>query len=97
MPRSFAPTTIYKFGGAALADARAMRHAAHIVSRRRAGPLVVVASAMAGVTDALLAVAGDAALPGAKAHGRLDPAIGEAIQALRERHTEALQELELDA
>ena len=97
MPRSAAPTMIYKFGGAALADARAMRHAAHIVSRRRAGPLVVVASAMAGVTDALLAVAGDAALPGAKAHGRLDPAIGEAIQALRERHTEALQELELDA
>jgi len=47
----------YKFGGAALADGAAMRHAAAIVGRRTALGTVVVASAMAGVTDALLAIA----------------------------------------
>ncbi|HSD65930.1 MAG TPA: hypothetical protein VLF95_04475, partial [Vicinamibacteria bacterium] len=55
---------VWKFGGASLADAAAVRHAVSLVRAHR-GPLVVVVSALAGVTDALLdgarrAAAGDA-------------------------------------
>ena len=53
---------VYKFGGAALADATAIRRALAIIENTRE-PLVVVVSAMHGVTDALLAAA-DAALAG---------------------------------
>ena len=54
---------VWKFGGASLADAQAVRHAIALIRAHR-GPLVVVVSALAGVTDALLdgarrAVAGD--------------------------------------
>lgn len=56
MARSAKPTVIHKFGGAALADADAIRHAARIIAALPAGA-VVVASAMKGVTDALLEVA----------------------------------------
>jgi bifunctional aspartokinase / homoserine dehydrogenase 1 len=54
---------VWKFGGASLADAEAFARAAGFV-REHEGPLVVVASAMAGVTDELLggarrAAAGD--------------------------------------
>jgi bifunctional aspartokinase / homoserine dehydrogenase 1 len=57
------PLEIWKFGGASLADAAAVRHAIDLV-RRHKGPLVVVPSALAGVTDQLLdgarrAAAGD--------------------------------------
>jgi aspartokinase/homoserine dehydrogenase 1 len=44
---------VWKFGGASLADAAAVRHAVSLV-RAHHGPLVVVVSALAGVTDALL-------------------------------------------
>jgi aspartokinase/homoserine dehydrogenase 1 len=44
---------IWKFGGASLADAAAVRGAAELIARHR-GPLVVVASALGGVTDLLL-------------------------------------------
>ena len=44
---------IHKLGGASLADAAAVRHAVNLLKRQTA-PLVVVVSAMAGVTDALL-------------------------------------------
>ncbi|HEV7704812.1 MAG TPA: aspartate kinase [Gemmatimonadaceae bacterium] len=55
---------VHKFGGASLADATAVKHAVALIVRHRAEPTVVVLSAMAGVTDALLdiakrAVAGD--------------------------------------
>jgi aspartokinase/homoserine dehydrogenase 1 len=58
---------VWKFGGASLADAAGMRRAADLVGAHD-GPLVVVCSALAGVTDQLLegastAVAGDG--PGA--------------------------------
>src|ERR671936_440958 len=48
---------VYKFGGVALAGATAIRHAVRLVSRRRRAPTTVVVSAMAGVTDDLLALA----------------------------------------
>src|SRR5512143_500416 len=44
---------VWKFGGASLADAAAVRHAVSLVSAHR-GPLVVVVSALAGITDLLL-------------------------------------------
>jgi hypothetical protein len=57
------PLEVWKFGGASLADAGAVRRAVGLVRAHR-GPLVVVVSALAGVTDALLdgarrAAAGD--------------------------------------
>ena len=47
------PLQVWKFGGASLADAAAVRHAVGLI-RAHKGPLVVVASALAGVTDLLL-------------------------------------------
>lgn len=54
------PPHVHKFGGASLADAAAIRHAASIVAAHAGQPTVVVVSAMAGITDALLAIAADA-------------------------------------
>jgi len=73
---------VHKFGGASLADGTAFQQAVAIVERHADRPSVVVVSAMAGVTDALLAIAlrakaGDAA--GARASAAI----------LRERHAEA--------
>lgn len=48
-----APLAVWKFGGASLADAAAIRKAAELIAAHK-GPLVVVCSAMAGVTDQLL-------------------------------------------
>ena len=50
--------TIHKFGGASLRDAGALRHALSIVESGPR-PAVVVVSAFAGVTDALLGLAAD--------------------------------------
>ncbi len=57
------PLEVWKFGGASLADAAAIRKAAELAAGHP-GPLVIVASALAGVTDLLLggaqaAVTGD--------------------------------------
>jgi aspartokinase/homoserine dehydrogenase 1 len=74
---------VHKFGGAALADADAFRHAARIVAGAHgpagAPPALVVASAVRGATDALLGVARAAAAgdSGAAAEG---------ARALRARH-----------
>lgn len=60
---------VVKFGGSSVADIARLRNAASIVAELRAqGPVAVVVSAMAGVTDALLragrsAITGDAHLP----------------------------------
>lgn len=52
-PRSERSLVVWKFGGASLADAPAIRKAAEMIAACD-GPLVVVCSAMAGVTDELL-------------------------------------------
>ncbi|HYK82250.1 MAG TPA: aspartate kinase [Gemmatimonadales bacterium] len=52
---------IHKFGGAALADAAGLKRAVGIVLAHRPAPQVVVVSAMAGVTDALLELVARAA------------------------------------
>jgi len=44
---------VWKFGGASLADGAAVRHAVGLI-RAHDGPLVIVVSALAGVTDLLL-------------------------------------------
>src|SRR6266516_3812521 len=69
--------TVHKFGGAALADAAAIRKVASILGSDAARHKVVVASAMLGVTDNLLDIAHRAAA------GEQERA---AIEALRERH-----------
>jgi aspartokinase/homoserine dehydrogenase 1 len=47
------PLNVWKFGGASLADGRAVREAAARIASHN-GPLIVVASALAGVTDLLI-------------------------------------------
>ena len=47
--------TIVKFGGTSIQDAPAFSRVAQIVKARASSPLIVVASAMSGVTDALIA------------------------------------------
>jgi aspartokinase/homoserine dehydrogenase 1 len=80
-PQNRRALEVHKFGGASLADPPALRHALQIVARTRSAPRVVVVSAMAGVTDALLEVARSA--------GSADEAAVRAlIDRLRSRHTE---------
>src|SRR5213593_1383579 len=57
MPRTARPIEIHKFGGASLANGAAIAQAVAIIRARRPAPMVVVVSAMAGVTDALLDLA----------------------------------------
>jgi aspartokinase/homoserine dehydrogenase 1 len=71
-----------------LADATAIRHAAQVVAMRPSG-VVVVASAMRGVTDALLDIAVLAS------RGKL-AAARTGIEALRQRHMAAATELAAD-
>lgn len=79
---------IHKFGGASLFDAAAVRHAATLIAAQPGGRLIV-ASAMAGVTDALL-------------HGATRAASGDAdglkatAVALRTKHIDAARELVKD-
>ena len=47
------PLEVWKFGGASLADVAAIERAVELI-RRHKGPLVIVASALGGVTDLLL-------------------------------------------
>lgn len=71
---------IMKFGGTSLGDAAAMCRAAEIIaSNVREQPLVAVVSAMSGVTNALIAAAGNSA------SGDQNAAV-EIAEALRLRH-----------
>jgi aspartokinase/homoserine dehydrogenase 1 len=77
---------VHKFGGASLADSTAVRHAVEIIRRHRQEPTVVVVSAMAGTTDALLGVARRAGSGEARAVAAL-------IARLRSRHAEVARAL----
>lgn len=85
MARKAPSLDVHKFGGASLADAAAVRHAVGII-RDWPGPRVVVVSAMAGVTDLLLEVAGRAR------RGEQEEA-SRATADLRERHLAAVRAL----
>jgi bifunctional aspartokinase / homoserine dehydrogenase 1 len=82
MPRHRRAPHVHKFGGASLADSAAVRRAVEIIQSHRPEPTVVVVSAMAGVTDALVAVAREA-------RGGDKGAVGSLIEQLRTRHEEA--------
>ena len=77
---------MHKFGGASLADSAAVRHAVDIIRRHRPEPTVVVVSAMAGTTDALLGVAQQAG------SGESRP-VTSLIARLRSRHAEVARAL----
>jgi aspartokinase/homoserine dehydrogenase 1 len=77
---------VHKFGGASLADSAAVRHAVDIIRRHRPEPTVVVVSAMAGTTDALLGVAQQAG------SGESRP-VTSLIARLRSRHAEVARAL----
>ncbi|WP_027460751.1 aspartate kinase [Deinococcus murrayi] len=79
---------VMKFGGTNMQDAAAIRHSASLAARSVKGGVrvVVVVSAMAGVTNALLALA-DAAQRGDIA------AANDEIAAMRTRHFAAAQDL----
>lgn len=93
--RSRAPE-VHKFGGASLADAPAVQHALGIITALGDNPPVIVVSALAGVTDALIALA-QLALAGKREHagkaatsagGRANGTAASGQQALRDRHRE---------
>jgi aspartokinase/homoserine dehydrogenase 1 len=86
MTRSRLPPQVHKFGGASLASGPAIAHAVSIIRAHQPAPLVVVVSAMAGVTDALLELAA-AAVKGDAPPPRAAPA------ALRATHAEAARAL----
>ncbi len=93
---------VWKFGGASVADAAAIRRVVGLVTAHR-GPLVVVVSALAGVTDLLLAGATQAAAgetaagpATAKALGRRHAPLVRALVG-DARGRRALRELVADA
>ena len=83
-----ASTLVIKFGGTSVGTASAIAQAASITAdlRREGRAVIVVTSAMSGVTDTLLDAA-DAAV-----HGR-QPAVRELVEGLRGRHHAAASEL----
>ena len=80
--------TVHKFGGAALADGAAIQGATAIVAGYPSPEKVVVASAMFGVTDALLGLARQAAA---------NEEVQTTIDALRQRHLTALGSIGVSA
>lgn len=83
-PRPSRPA-VHKFGGAALADAGAIRGAVGIILQQR-GPIVVVVSALSGITDLLLG------LVSAAERGEAAAVVSGAEQ-FRHRHHEVAREL----
>jgi len=75
---------VLKFGGTSVADAAAIDRLAAIVAVRR-GPRVVVVSALAGITDALLALADTVLVDRQSAH--------RTLAGLLERHVALIQSL----
>jgi aspartate kinase len=82
---------VMKFGGTSVGSAASIREVAGLVQRTAAEePVVVVVSAVSGVTDSLIAAARQAA------EGRRLQAIQHAI-GIEQRHTEILHALDLPA
>ncbi len=77
---------MHKFGGASLADSTAVRHAVDIIRRHAQESTVVVVSAMAGTTDALLGLAEQAGAGEART-------VASLIARLRSRHAEVARSL----
>jgi len=77
---------VAKFGGTSVADAGAIARLAEIVRKRAADRPVVVVSALAKVTDALLALA-------PLVHAGDEPGLERAVTALVERHADTARAL----
>ena len=77
---------VLKFGGTSVGDADAIRRLTTIVASRRDKRPIVVVSAMSGATNALLALAEQAA------RGQLIGAV-RAVEGLRTRHLETAEEV----
>jgi aspartokinase/homoserine dehydrogenase 1 len=86
MPRHRRAPSVHKFGGASLADSPAVCHAVEIIKSYRSEPTVVVVSAMAGVTDALVEV-------GRLAGDGDERTVTSLIAQLRSRHAEVARAL----
>ncbi len=82
------PLEVHKFGGTSVGDASRIRHAATLVAaaRARGADVVVACSAMAGVTNTLIAVA-ESAREGQAATAR------DGLQGLGTRHHQAVNGL----
>src|SRR5689334_11590017 len=77
---------VLKFGGTSVGDAEAIARTGRIVATRGDHEPIVVVSALAGVTNALIALAEQAA------RGQLIGAL-RSVEALRERHLEQAEKL----
>jgi aspartate kinase len=77
---------VVKFGGTSVGDAPAIRRSAEIVRARLARQPIVVVSALAGTTNALIAIAEQAA------RGQLIGAVRN-VHALRDRHLQEAEHL----
>jgi aspartokinase/homoserine dehydrogenase 1 len=86
MPGQRRAPHVHKFGGASLADSAAVRRAVDIIQSHQREPTVVVVSALAGVTDALLAVA-------RQAESGNERTLAALIGQLRTRHAEVARAL----
>jgi len=86
---------VMKFGGTSVADAAALEKVARIVaSEREAAPVVVVVSAMSGVTDALLAATDiDSLQEVFERHRRVSRELLDDNKAFAERLSRAEQEI----
>jgi len=80
-----APIAAHKFGGSSLADASCFRRVAAILHAQADARALVVVSAMRGTTDALIALADEAA--------RGAPDWPHALAALQARHVECASDL----
>jgi aspartokinase/homoserine dehydrogenase 1 len=85
-PRQRRAPQVHKFGGASLADSPAIRHAVEIIKGHGSEPTVIVVSAMAGVTDALLEMA-------RQARGGTEQPVASLLAQLRSRHAEVARTL----
>jgi bifunctional aspartokinase / homoserine dehydrogenase 1 len=89
--------TVHKFGGAALADPAAFRHAASIIASYAAQRPVIVVSAMRGVTDALTIAAQGPQTTAKKALATLarqHRAVAAALITDREHRTQLLGQVD---
>lgn len=80
-------TTVFKFGGASIKDADAIRHLTPLIESHEARPLVVVVSAMGKTTNKL-----EALLAAARDEGRRDD-YRECIEALQAEHRDVIEQL----
>lgn len=77
---------VMKFGGTSVQDAAAIRNVAQLVAKEKSRPPLVVTSACAGVTNALISIAKKSAT------GQVDEAL-VSLKSLQERHSKIAKEL----